>query len=329
MPRSKKSPDTDLTYGASAETWFNLSVSGVASTPESPDADLLRPASCEATISAFVSGETISQITTLYRERRFAMEQRKRADLALGAYLRSALGWRKDLPKKEADAIKAQAVAIAKKPQDTPWEHVVIAAINSRAPFEAIEGAAVKEMERLAKALPVWSEFGEGVRGFGAASMAAILAEAGPLEGYASIAKLWKRMGLAVMGDVRQGGLAKGAGAEAWIAHGYNPKRRSAMWNIGDTMLKAQVRKVKDAEGEDTGERYALGPYGEAYLARKTYELARDPEMQPIKAHRRSQRYMEKRLLKHLWQAWRRTRMPMAEKPCSNLSDALPFKKAA
>jgi hypothetical protein len=199
---------------------------------------------------------------------------------------------------------------------------MVLAQAESRKPFEAIEADAVKELTAIAKALPVWEDFGADVRGFGAASLAVILAEAGSLDNYPTIPKLWKRMGLAVMGDVRQGGLAKGAGAEAWIAHGYNPMRRSAMWNIGDTMLKAQVRKVKDEAGEDTGERTSLGKYGALYLARKEYELARDPDIQPIKAHRRAQRVMEKRLLKDLWQAWRRASMDVVETPCRPLPDA-------
>jgi hypothetical protein len=123
------------------------------------------------------------------------------------------------------------------------------------------------------------------------------------------------------MGDVRQGNPGKGASKDDWIAHGYNPSRRSAIWNIGDTMLKAQIRKIKDDAGEDTGERTALGIYGEVYLARKQYELARNPEMTPMQIHRRSQRYMEKRLLKNLWQAWRRTKDKLTERSIHELSD--------
>jgi hypothetical protein len=102
-------------------------------------------------------------------------------------------------------------------------------------------------------------------------------------------------MGLAVMGagdgvdDIRQGGLRKGAAKDEWIEHCYSRQRRSRMWNIGDTLIKGN----RD------------GDYRTAYLERKDYELQRDPDMQPIKAHRRAQRYMEKRLLRDLWQAWR------------------------
>jgi hypothetical protein len=296
-----------------------------ASEPQSVGTDPICSVSNEAEKELSVPTETIAMITVLYRDRKFAMEQRKRAGLALGAYLRGALGWRKDLPEKERKAIAARAAAITKDPAGTPWETMVNAQVASIAPFEAVEKTNTKEMEQIARALPVWKAFGEEIRGFGAASLAAIIAEAGDLSNYDDKAKLWKRMGVAVLDGIRQGGLVKGAGAEAWIAHGYNPMRRSVMWNIGDTMLKAQIRKVKSDDGEDTGERTSLGKYGQSYLDRKVYELAREPEMQPIKAHRRAQRYMEKRLLKDLWQAWRRDRDVFVQGPVDKFPDAEPI----
>ena len=271
---------------------------------KSPGSDL-GSAADKATIHVSGSGDPVNAITLLYRDYSFAQEQRKRMDLALGAYLRRALGWKKDLPDKERAAIAKEAAAIAKDAEGTRFEAMVSAQIEGRASFDDVEAAALKAMTKLAVALPVWESWGKDIRGFGAKSLAVIVAEAGDLSNYPDKSKLWKRMGLAVMGDVRQGGLKKGSGAEAWIEHGYNPKRRSQVWNIGDAMIKAQVRKVKDDADDDSGERMALGEYGQAYLDRKAYELARDPEMKPIQAHRRAQRYMEKRLLKHLWQAWR------------------------
>ena len=47
-------------------------------------------------------------------------------------------------------------------------------------------------------------------------------------------------------------------------------------------------------------------PYRTLYLERKEYEKAKAPDLPPMAHHRRAQRYMEKRLLKHLWQQWRR-----------------------
>lgn len=254
-----------------------------------------------------VSEETIVTLRGLHRERRFVMEQRKRLDLSLGAFLRRALGWQKDLPEAERKAIAKRASDIVKNPAGTPWEPIVNANDKARREFDRIETDALKGMERLAKTLPVWPTFGEPIRGFGAASLAVIVAEAGDLSAYSSHSKLWKRMGLAVMDGVRQGGLKKGAGADAWIDHGYSPSRRSLMWNIGDALVNKgkQIKKVLDANGEDTGEREATGPYGAIYLTRKVYERERNPEMSPMQIHRRAQRYVEKRLLRDLWQAWR------------------------
>jgi hypothetical protein len=178
------------------------------------------------------------------------------------------------------------------------------ASIGARAPFEAVEKAALKRMEESAEQLPVWEAFGKAIRGFGPASLAVIVGEAGDLSIYANPAKLWKRMGVGIVDGIRQGGLAKNASKEDWITHGYNRQRRSRMWNIGDAMIKS------NRDGE----------YRTLYLARKEYEVARDPEMKPIHAHRRAQRYMEKRLLRNLWAAWRQTNEIV--KPMCLLPDA-------
>lgn len=243
--------------------------------------------------------QIIAEIRTWYRQRCFAMEQRKRLDLALGAFVRMVLGWSKAKPEAERKAIAAQAAELIKDASGSEWEGMIAASKGASLPFEQIEIIAKKNMARLAVQLPVWQAFGEQIRGFGDVSLAVIVAEAGDLSNYPDHSKLWKRMGLAVMDGVRQGGLKKGANKDLWIEHGYNPLRRSRMWNIGDTLIKVNRN----------------GEYRTAYLNRKAYELARAPEMTPMQAHRRAQRYMEKRLLKKLWQAWRRAKDGLAEKP--------------
>jgi hypothetical protein len=290
--------------------------------------------------------ETVDQIRAWHRKRCFAMETRKRADLSLGSSLRSWLGWRKDLPDVDRARIAEQAkllidcgekVAKGKlhNLSDTEkfkeFEVIILVAIRSRAPTDEFEKIASKEMERLAKSLPVWAEFGEQIRGFGAGSLAVIIGEAGDLSNYSTHSKLWKRMGLAVMDGVRQGGLKKTSGKDLWIEHGYSPVRRSRMWNIGDTLMRGN----KD------------GRYRSAYLARKQYERERadaaglvvapsakipakrkDEFMSDGHVHLRAQRYMEKRLLRDLWKAWRRAGVALAEKPDATVP-ADEFKKAA
>jgi hypothetical protein len=251
--------------------------------------------------------DTLDAIRAAHRERVYAMEARKSADLRMLAFLRTQAGWRLDLPEKERKAIAERAKAFADGGEDAgleQWRSVVEASTAARKPFDEIEARALKEMERLAQKLPVWESFGEPIRGFGPASLAVIVAEVGDLNNYANPAKIWKRMGLAVLDGKRQGGLPKTASAEEWIAHGYTRKRRSLMWNIGDALIK----------GNRDGE------YRTLYLQRKDYEVARDPEMKPIQAHRRAQRVMEKALLRDLWVAWRETKE--AVKPKVELSPA-------
>lgn len=299
------------------------------------------PAPANHTLGVPALAPTISEIRYWHRQRVFAMDQRKRSDLALGAFIRSQLGWSRALAKADSDAISERAadlVSLGEKVAKgkatgigdsvfAQWSPVILASIRGRAHWDAIESAATKEMERLASSLPVWTSFGEGVRGFGARSLAVIIGETGDIGSYATVAKLWKRMGLAVMNGVRQGGLRKTASAEDWIAHGYSARRRSYMFVIGDVLVKNK------------------GTYREVYLARKEYErvqaVARGLIVAPSakipaarKAefisdghiHKRSQRYMEKRLLRDLWQEWRRT--ISTAKPMLTLSAATPSAQA-
>lgn len=269
-----------------------------------------------------------------HRRRNFAMDQRKSADLAIMAFLRTQLGWNKDLGKTlEGKAIAEHAHALLDtaerlladeatqkrqriKPVITPeyeeWRDVIEAAVLARRPWDQIEAVATKEMEALGAQLPAWDAWAKDIRGLSPRGLSVIVGEAGNLSIYATHSKLWKRMGLAVMGrgdglnDHRQGAPGPGATNADWIAEGYSAKRRSKIFVIGDVLIKTQ------------------GPYREVYLARKAYEVARAQELGlevapsakiPAKRkhefrseghiHRRAQRYMEKRLLRDLWRAWR------------------------
>lgn len=135
---------------------------------------------------------------------------------------------------------------------------------------------------KLAKQLPVWPWW-KSVNGLGALGLAQIVGESGDLSNYANPGKLWKRLGLAVIDGKSQ---RRVSGAAA-LEHGYSPRRRSVMYCIGDSAIKKQ------------------SPYRDLYLERKEYEKAKVPDLTPMHHHRRAQRYMEKRILKHLWQRWR------------------------
>lgn len=158
-----------------------------------------------------------------------------------------------------------------------------------------------KQMKKLAKELPVYP-WVQGVCGFGEIGLAMIVGEAGDLSNYSTVSKLWKRLGLAVIGGERQ---QRKPGIAA-LEHGYSPVRRSVMWNIGDSLFKQQ------------------NAYREVYLARKDYEREtaesqgltvcpaakisskdKDQYRSDGHIHNRAKRYMEKRLVRDLWRAWR------------------------
>lgn len=277
----------------------------------------------------------IEEIRYHHRTRNFAMEQRKRAHLSLLSFLRLQLGWSPEIPEKDRTLLAKQAVALVSfgethkgEPPEgyDDWAGVIEAAIESRRPFVEIENYNAKEMERLAKALPVWDAWAAETKGVGARSLAVIVGEAGDLSNYPKKGHLWKRMGLAVLDGLRQGGLPKGAGADAWIEHGYNPARRSRIWQMGDSMVKCD------------------GPYRKVYLVRKEYEreqaalrgLTVAPSAKIPKAradefisdghvHRRAQRYMEKMFLRDLWAAWRRASPVLSEGTTENMPAADEF----
>lgn len=166
-----------------------------------------------------------------------------------------------------------------------PLAEVALAAIfpltEARDGIARHRAAVEKRLTKLAKGLPV-APWVEATRGVGLLSLAAIIGEAGDLGSYANPARLWKRMGLAVMPD---GGRQRRVGGLEAIDHGYSPARRSVMWNLGACIVKAG------------------GPLKSIYDARKVYEA--DRVETKAHAHNRAQRFVEKRFLRDLWSIWR------------------------
>lgn len=147
-------------------------------------------------------------------------------------------------------------------------------------------------MAALAKTLPVWPRV-QATQGFGALGLASIVGETGDLNKYGSHSKLWRRLGLAVVGGHTQ---RKVRGLDPAI-QGYNPTRRAVVWNVGRCILQAHSR-VRQPDGS-----IGTGSFRIGYDERKAYELARG--LAKGHAHRRAKRYMEKRLIRNIWRAWR------------------------
>ena len=269
------------------------------------------------------------EIRAFHRQRLFLSNQRQRLYAALGAYIRVYLGWRPDLPKAEADAIKKNALALialgvkdakGKAIKTTPayddLQLQILATVQSASIFEDEEAGVVKTLEALASSLPVWTTFGESIRGFGPLSLAVIIGEAGDLANYSSVAKLWKRLGLAVIDGVRQGGLPAGSPAESWVEHGYNKARRSRMYVIGDVLVKVNGRDGRYRGYYDSRKKREHAKAREEGLtiapSAKIPAKRRSEFRSEIVVHRRAQRYMEQRLIRDLWRVWRRCEVELA-----------------
>lgn len=264
----------------------------------------------------------VALIRSEHRKREFALDQRKRIGNATAAFVRTQMGWSLAIPEKDREAIRKRAAAVieavekgkvgpATAADAMQFGHVISASVGAAIAWDGIEAQTTKSLEKLAKDLPAY-EWVKSVRGFGAVSFARIIGEAGDLSVYSNPAKLWKRMGLAVMSGQRQGNPGKGATAVDWTEHGYSGRRRSISWQMADTLFRAQWRGEK--EGVPA---HAIGPYGEDYARKKaeyavrieaTADLpATDPaKWTPARADKAARRYMEKAVLRDLWREWRR-----------------------
>jgi hypothetical protein len=198
--------------------------------------------------------------------------------------------------------------------------------LSAIANFQELRKPLEKELAGLADQLPA-AEWIKATPGIALPSLAAIVGEAGDLSNYSMHSKLWKRMGMApftkngVTKSGKQWKIEGGLINADWKEFGYKSTRRSVMFVIEDSMMKAQ------------------GPYREIYLARKQYlrdraarngltvapaakipDKRRDEFISDGHIDQDAKRYMGKRLLRDLWQAWRRATATMSE----TTSDELP-----
>lgn len=244
---------------------------------------------------------TIAAIREQHRERVDHHRAEKALTLQIKARCRRFVGG----DKTEADKLYTAMMALrdGKKPTDEAATLLLLAnqhLLGARDIVEKARQHAEDRAAKLATSLPIWTKWAKDVRGLGPLSIAQIVGEAGDVGNYRTVSGLWKRMGLAVINGGRQ---RRVKGDEA-LLHGYSPQRRSIVWNIGNNMIRSQRgTKIDEETGEITQE---ADPYRAVYDQRKAYEHERDPEITKGHAHNRAKRYMEKRLLREMWKAWRR-----------------------
>lgn len=320
-----------------------------------------------AAVEALDRHVLMSRIKDEHRRRNFAMESRKRQDLALGAYLRIQLGYRTPPTKSEAAGITKEQIAAIEKANKSAKEAATVimeeaerisklpkvehatavaeskvkhfaefgaeavASYVGRQPLANTEELAKKKLGKLAMSLEVWDGFAASVCGFGEVSLGQIIAEAGDLSRYANPGKLWRRMGLAphpgndgldhLPSTLKRRGELKDGGTVAIVK--YSPARRSKMYMIAKSLLKHQseyrdlylARKAYEhskaeerglipaTESKDTVEGWAENGLPPLTLVKKL-----DPDIHASAGHMdaKARVYVEKRLLKNLWRAWRR-----------------------
>lgn len=160
-----------------------------------------------------------------------------------------------------------------------------------------------KEMVKAARTLAAFP-FVAAARGFGELGFAQIIGECGDLSLYSNPAKVWKRMGLAVVNGKSQ---RKMSGMDG-IEQGYSPVRRSIMWNIGDCIVKSgkggEYRAFYDSEKIKEQEKARAAGLTVAPSAKIPKKRAAE-FISELHIHRRAQRKVEKRLLRDLWRFWR------------------------
>ncbi len=227
----------------------------------------------------------IMEIREVWRQRQDMVRAQMKLTLQSRAILRRLTG-----SKDEAERLWKSLHGDQRHPL-CPIASVLIGPLQlASQPLEEFRHRHELVLNRLGKRLPI-AHLADTIRGINHGTLARMVAEIGDFTAYEKgIAGIWKRAGLAVIDGERQ---RKKSEADAALRHGYAPHRHAVFWNVSQALLKAQGK-------DDTA-----GPYRLIYDARVAYERPRCDR--PIIAHNRAMRYMLKRLLRDIWQEWKRT----------------------
>lgn len=173
-------------------------------------------------------------------------------------------------------------------------------------PIAASEHQAELELNRAWRKHPL-AKWQNGYRGAGEKSVARLLSIIGEPAARPNVAKLWAYCGVG-----RPGRIPKGATQAEVFACG-NPRAKKQVWLIACSIVKTGVRT-----NDETGEKYAISPGGETYLARRsaTAERVHDKDCPQCRAkagdpwrdghkHADALRVVAKTFLKDIWIAAR------------------------
>jgi hypothetical protein len=264
----------------------------------------------------FTEDPTINKIAQAWRLRQRWHRAEKSLILQGKALCRAWTEGDKVQASKLFDACREAAVHGSEPNVATPppdLQMALIPFIEAIERFEPERASVEKQLERLSRTLPVYP-FIKSTKGMASGtSFASIVGEAGDIGTYKSVSALWKRFGLAVISGERQ---CKKSNADAALAHGYNPARRSVMWNVGSALIGGMGHGPRPLVGEDVSTREDLTVYQKLFVERCRIEVTRDETMRrpdtaagkesySTHASNRAKRYVEKRFLRDLYLVWR------------------------
>lgn len=260
----------------------------------------------------------VQEIVTLHRLRQGMIKAQTKLILQAKSSVRFATQTDNDFASDEAKAAARKRnddlYAVVAKNPDHPLHANLLPYRQALEPLERQRALYEKAMVRQVKALPVYV-WVKSVKGFGDVSFATLVGECGDVGGYKSVSAVWKRLGLAVMSGNRQGAPGKDATADDWIAHGYNPKRRSVSYCAREHVIGG-MGKWRPKFEDDVWANPDLTYYQQVFADRARIEAVKldMPVTQSAKGcdsykkhvSMRAHRYVEKRLIKHLYIEWRR-----------------------
>jgi hypothetical protein len=255
--------------------------------------------------------ETINELRSHHRFRRFAMAGQMRNDRSLEAFVRGQLGFDTRMEEKDRKRLSEAAtkeIEKARSGDDTllPVIQATTASDQARLPFDNMRKERERAMRALAKQLPAWP-WVDSVHGFGELGFATVVAEAAAvraplaLSNYPKPDHLWSRLGFAPYdghaGSTWKRGKTEGWAPRAlskdeWIAHPFNSQRYALIFQVGLWLVNGQA---KDG-----------GRYRSKYLERRERTAAAHPDWSKMHSHMDGIRIATKQLLYDLWWEWRR-----------------------
>lgn len=155
--------------------------------------------------------------------------------------------------------------------------------------LEALEDAIDRQLTRLVKQHPMAPWIAAEAKGLSERSFALLFGVTGPLDRFATVAKLWKYLGLHVV----DGAAPRRARGQKL---GYSLAGRTRCYIIGDSIVKV-------GKG---------GKYREAYDRKKADYHAAHSDWSDGHCHNAAMRYAVKCLIRDMWVEWRRV-VPVAE----------------